>query len=610
MQLNRRSFLLGSTSIAVASALSGVFNIASANVKNITSEQYAKLCKRWGDIITGRDLIDPKNSLYTSVLESLDRSVEGVLKDLVREPNRTTVLASTDLSEEKSPAITKTSRSALTLATGWATPGCKYYQDETVLKDAIDALKDFLRLRYNPQQEEYGNWWDWESGASRAVGDMMCLLRDQLPKEVMQAAAAGIDHFVPDPWFLRTVNAAGSSGANDKKTVATGANRLDLSRAVICRAIATGDSEKVRHALAGLPETWEMVTEGDGFYLDGSFIQHKTIPYTGSYGDVLIGGLAMLFTLVSGSEFDMPEAHREAVYWAVNEAFIPVIIDSQVLDAVRGRSVSRYTEPGSLHGRSIMKAILLLAQGAPEQLATRWKGICRAWIERNSYNKLSEIKNIAHLALFMDALQAPIAPVDTLPRMFPSMDRLVHRTPDWTMAISLCSRRIAWYECGNQENELASRTGSGMRYLYLPHDMGQFEDNFWPTIDYSAPVGTTVDTHSLERQVAGEWGHITPQNEWTGGVTQASTSLAAMHFIGPDNNGLTARRVWVGTDKNMLELVTDVRTQATQAMTVVEHRNLGENGQNKLVVNGETITDARQIEQARWAHLESVCGGR
>lgn len=606
MKFTRRKFVIGASSLSLAALFSSSFSLAAK--VNLTTSQYSNLCERWGDMITGRKNIAPQDPRYAKALATLDNKVKEVLDDLIYESNRTSVLKSANLSEEKSPFITKTARAALTLAIGWATPGSAYYQHNDILQQSIQALSDFLRLRYHPNQEEYGNWWDWESGASRAVADMMCLLHQELPSDVMKAAVLGIDHFVPDPWYLKTQNASGSSHKENDKVISTGANRLDLSRAVICRAIASPDTTKIQHALLGLSATLQIVEQGDGFYKDGSFIQHTTIPYTGSYGDVLIGGLAMLFSLINGSEFSLPQQQLNAVYWAVEEAFIPTIINGQVLDNVRGRSVSRYTEPGSLHGASIIKAILQLAEKAPSEISNRWYNLCKSWIEQNSYNRITDNTSLPYLALVIQALNnASNLPIKQTSKMFSAMDRLVHRSNNWCASIAMCSRRIAWYECGNQENEWASRTSLGMRYLYLSSDMGQYEDAFWPTLNYSAPTGTTVDTTPLAPKVAGEWGHSTPENEWTGGLTQGNFSIAAMHLLSPDSD-LQARRLWFGTPDAMVELVADLHS-SQDALTVIEHRNLGENKTAAhWIVDGKIFKEKTALENAKWAYLEGVGG--
>lgn len=611
MGLTRRRFLLNSVSAGVLLSLTNVFSFASE--QKLTQADYARLCERWTDIITGRHLIDPTDQRYQNALAGLSQQAKTILADLDPSPNPQQVLLSTPLNTDKSPAITKTARAVTTLATAWATPGTDYFNDKFILQKTIQALSDFLRLRYHVGQTPYDNWWDWESGGARAVADVMCILHKHLPSDVMQAAQQAIVYFIPDPFYLRTTKAAGNSRqdtlTDDNRTLSTGANRIDLCRAAVCAAIASQDAERVRHALSGLADTWQIVQKGDGFYADGSFIQHYHTPYTGSYGDVLLTGLSMLFTLVSDTAFNIPIKQRQLVYDHIDKAYIPVIVAGQVLDNVRGRSVSRLTEPGSMHGGSIMKSILLLAQGAPADYQQKWQAICVNWIKRNQYNQFDKRGSITHLSLVINALQhsqgnAPLQPS----KMFASMDRLVHRTPNWVASIAMCSRRISWYECGNQENEWASRTGSGMRYLYLLNQLSQFEDAFWPTLDYAAPTGTTVDTYPLSRKAAGEWGHNTPDNEWTGGLTKGTLSVAAMHLIGPDNNGLTARKIWLATEQAIIELVTDVKTSADYALTVVEHRNLGSQLSSQLNIDKHQLTQLgnQTFNQPKSASLSQV----
>ncbi|WP_067779671.1 polysaccharide lyase 8 family protein [Actinomyces vulturis] len=600
MNLSRRTFLAASSTAALAAAFASAFGSVAVADEGAAND-FATLRNKWVDIISGRNFVKDNPGAYADSIQSLDNAAQKILADIVRDDNRTTVLASSNLSEEKSPALTKTSRAALSLAVCWAMPGSRYYQNKDVLTDSINALADLLRLRYNPNQPEYGNWWDWESGASRAVGDLMCVLHDELPEEVLTAAKAAIDHFVSDP-----TQQGRKPGA--ETIPSTGANRLDLCRAVICSAIATDDAPRLAQALAGLDDTWAFVETSDGFYRDGSYIQHHHVPYTGAYGDVLLNGWSLLFELVAGSPYDIAEDKKQKVFDAVDNSFVPVMVDGQVLDAVRGRSVSRLTESGSFHGTSIMLAMLRLANAASEETAQRWRSLISGWISRNTYNDFTNTKNIVQRALITTVANETPSEGIHEPRMFASMDRLVHRGNGWTAAISMCSNRISWYEYGNGENEWGSRTGSGMRYLYLPENMGQFEDAFWPTLNYSAPVGTTVDTNELQPKVGVAWGEDTPNNEWTGGVTSDVTSTAGMHLVGPDSNGLSARRAWMASPSVLVEAVTDVRTTADHAYTVVEARNLGENSSASLLVDGNAITDLQTLTNPSWAHLEGVGG--
>ena len=286
---SRRTFLSLSALSAIAIAASPEMPDAFASPD---PDIWSALCEKWTDIITGRNAAKTADPRARAIIAKTDKRVATILTDLASSSSRTTVLLSANLQKEESSFITTTARAISSIACAWATPGSAYHAEPHVLSACIDALKDFCRLRYHPSQDEYGNWWDWEDGASRAIGDVMCILHDALPTDVMAAAAAGIDHFVPDPWYQQPESVKPTAHPT-QPVISTGANRMDLTRAVICRSIATGDESKLRHAVQGLPDSWRTVAEGDGFRADGGFIQHSHVPYTGSYGDVLLSGLAM-----------------------------------------------------------------------------------------------------------------------------------------------------------------------------------------------------------------------------------------------------------------------------------------------------------------------------
>ena len=195
-------------------------------------DSWSALCERWIDIITGRRAARTSDPRARAIIAKTDRKVAEILTDLVSGSSRQTVLISADLRKEQSPFITKTARAIESMACAWATPGSSYHKDPEILSACIEGLRDFCRLRYNPSQDEYGNWWDWEDGASRAVADVMCILHDVLPPEVMSAAAAGIDHFIPDPWFQQPASVKPTANPV-QPVVSTGANRMDLTLSLI-----------------------------------------------------------------------------------------------------------------------------------------------------------------------------------------------------------------------------------------------------------------------------------------------------------------------------------------------------------------------------------------
>lgn len=582
-----------------------------------TEGEYESLRQRWIDLISGRAQIIPALPVFQASLLALDDMCDAILADAEAPPWRVCPLV--DRAVQDTADMTESFVRLQTLSKAWATPGSRFYQSAYVRNFVLRALTDLHRVVYHQGANRRGNWWDWEIGSSKALVNTLAVFREHIAPSDLAAYCAAIDYFVPDPW----VQQGG--------TKSTGANRVDLCQTVIIRSILAEDDARLRHAVEGLAETWQHVERGDGFYRDGSFVQHSTIAYTGTYGVVLLEGLSLLMALLARSAYRVSELRRAALDEAVERSFAPFIWRGQMMDTVRGRAVSRESERGVDFGNDAIEAILRLARTTEMDRAARWQGLCKGWIEGAraggaGQNILTDA-SIARTALVNDLMTSEVAPQKDLQesRIFPSMDRLVHRSPngDWALAVAMNSRRIAWYECGNGENNLGVRTSSGMHYLYVDGDEGHFDDLFWPTSDLAAPPGTTVDLVPLPPKAEGEWGATCPQNEWTGGVVLDRWSLAGQHMVAPGGSGLTARKTWFAAPSFVVCLVSDVgyggeslpqelrvdpdAKAGRSAKTVIEHRSTGA-ATGVLLFDGEQISGSRELSTPRWAHLKGVAG--
>lgn len=213
-----------------------------------------------------------------------------------------------------------------------------------------------------------------------------------------------------------------------------------------------------------------------------------------------------------------------------------------------------------------------------------------------------------------DLLAAGVAPTPEPDghTLFASMDRAVHRRDGWAYSVSMASRRIAYYESGNGENEQGYHSGSGMTYLYDGDD-GQYADAFWPTVDRYRLPGTTVDTLPLPPKAGGEWGAARPPTAtWVGGSTLDGYAAVGQHLEGPVSP-LQARKSWFCLDEYVVALGAGITgTSGHPVETIVENRNLHADGTNKLVVDGSTrageLGDSATVRGARWAHMEGVGG--
>lgn len=78
-----------------------------------------------------------------------------------------------------------------------------------------------------------------------------------------------------------------------------GANRVDTAFISLARGILKKNTAEVLEAISAVKSASKIMKSGDGFYADGSFIQHGHVPSNGSYGVVLLRGLAQFSTTLA-----------------------------------------------------------------------------------------------------------------------------------------------------------------------------------------------------------------------------------------------------------------------------------------------------------------------
>ncbi|MDX6292570.1 MAG: hyaluronate lyase [Kribbellaceae bacterium] len=608
MALKRRTFLAGSSMTAVMTGLGGRATAtappASESSVAASPADFGALRAKWSSELTAADTFDRADPAFVAALAKLDGGVKSSLAKLDRSPGRNRVFSDCDLALD--PSVVTTYARLEQFATAWATPGSQYHADAALLADVQAGLESTYQLIYQPGTVEFGNWWSWEIGATKPLANTLVLLYDELAAEARERYCAAIDHFVPDPYWMFPPERG--------RVISTGANRVDLCQAVIVRALVTDDEQKLQHGRDGLSDTWLYVTSGDGFYLGGSFVQHTYVAYTGTYGHVLLGGIGRLLALLARSPWAVTDPKRQILFDAVAKTYVPVVHDARMMDFVRGRAVSRSNASDHDDGYTAVEAILRLAKGVDPALAKQWRSTVAGWLKRDTYGDILAGATIPRVALVKDLLAAGVAPTPEPDghTLFASMDRAVHRRDGWAYAISMASRRIAYYESGNGENEQGYHSGSGMTYLY-DGDNGQYADAFWPTVDRYRLPGITVDTLPLSPKAGGEWGAARPPTAtWVGGSTLDGYAAVGQHLEGPVSP-IQARKSWFCLDDYVVALGAGITgTSGHPVETIVENRNLHADGTNKLVVDGSTradeLGDSATVRGARWAHLEGVGG--
>lgn len=588
--LTRRTVLTGT---GVAVALGAVF-LGAPPAHTPLVNRPSDLRDRWTEIITARARLDPTDLRVRHHMARNDSDVRAFVRSMDSSENGS-VFSDYELDGENSSALSGTATRLAAMARSWVTPASQWSSHDGLRERILSGTDTLVANGYHADARPYGNWWDWEIGTPRALADTMCIMRHELPESLLRDIGAAIRAFIPDPTYSEQMNYP-----------TTGANRVDTCQGVLIAALVEEDVDRVQECVAALPAAWEIVDRADGFYRDGSFIQHIDVPYTGSYGVELIRNVAPLLNLLEDTDLDIID--REPLWDLIDEAYLPVMVTGHMLDFVRGRAVARVSTNGSTSGRAVAAAVADLASTAPTERRAPWFSLLREWSASNpSLDLLAgpDLPGAVALAEVEDAPEAPVPP----PRSayFPSMDRLVHRTPDWTAAIAMCSNRVAAYEATEVENEWGSRTGNAMRYLFIDDDPAPFDDYFWSTLDYGRPPGTANHAIRHEPRPTRGSNHNRPPNEWTGGMVHDTISVAAMHQTGLDGDAPECRRLTIGTGDRLIELVSDITTRHN-AFATIENRMFPDGTSPRLVLDDERVLDEAVVERPSWAHLEGVAG--
>lgn len=585
-----------------AGLAAGALSTLGLPTRAFAEDEYDVLRARWAELNTG-GAIDTTDPAYADALANLSTQAQQYADTMITSADRTALWPDLPLSSTSGNFSISYTR-LKTIALARATTGTP--QTGELLSGALDFLN---ANAYNETLKETGNWWFWEIGAPRALLDICVLAYDALSATQITKYLTAVDRFVPDP----------NRRTNSPTLRETGANRVDKALIVALRGIVGKSADKLaaaRDALsdvaeAGKNSVFTYVTSGDGFYRDGSFVQHGNLAYVGTYGNVALGGVANLIALLGGSTWEIADPNRAVLLDAVDASFAPFIVDGLMMDCVSGRAISRERAGDHRNGHGTTSTVQLLASGVAEPYASRYKALAKGWITRdrlNDYLPGASIPEISRAkALLADT---GVVPAPALPRHFQfyNQDRVVHRRPGWTFAIAMSSKRMARYEWGNGENLRGWYVGDGMTYLYN-RDQSQFNDAFWPTVDAQRLPGTTVSTQPRQQGGSGSGtGTVAAYADWVGGASYKNVAGAVgMHLINHDKT-LQARKSWFCLRDSIVALGAGITgTDGYPVETIVENRNLHENGTTPLQVDGRMAAD-QTYDDPHWAHLDGVAG--
>lgn len=559
-------------------------------------DEYDRMRAKWKKTLDGGpdfNATDPDVVLKISAISS---SGSQQWSSMITAPDRTYLWSDLPPSADTSDYITNSTARLKTMALAYSTKGSVLYHNIALRDDIVQAMDWLYFHYYNEQGSAYGNWWNWEIGTPLKLADLVTLMYDALTPQQISNYMKAVDHYIGNisPTFRHV-----------------GANRSDVLTAEMIFGIATKDFKRLGDVRDQMSPLFQYVTSGDGIYDDGSFIQHNAVPYTGSYGEVLIRGVGNLMYMLNGSTWQVNDPNKANVFNWVTDAFEPIIYKGQVMDLVRGRAIARANQSGYDASVGMFSGIIRISQFAPPEIAVRYKRMIKQWISANpAYNYYAGLTDIEQIQAFKQLMADPSIPsVGDSPTHYElnGMARSVHRGNEYAFGISKSSKRVQNYELTNGENGEGWYTGDGMTYLYNA-DLGQYAGDYWPTVNRYRLPGITVDNkvRTFTNFQNGD-GEGLPTNTWAGGSVYSTYGISGMN-LRPVGSKLNANKSWFMFDDEIVALGSGISdSDNLKVETIVEQRKLNASGNNALTVDGTTKSTAmgwsETVPNVGWAHL-------
>lgn len=585
---------------------------------NVQTPDYEKLRNTWLDVNYGYDKYDEKNDAMKKKFEATENEAEKLLKEMKTESGRTYLWDSAKDLDNKSADMTRTYRNIEKIAEAMKHKDTKLNtpDNKNKVKDALEWLhknaygkepvKKLEELKTNfsksaPQKNTNLNWWDYEIGTPRALTNTLILLNDQFSNEEKKKYTAPIKTFAPDSDKILS-----SVGQPEQ---AKGGNLVDIAKVKLLESIIEEDKDMTKNSIDSFNKVFTYVQsnatgkERNGFYKDGSYIDHQDVPYTGAYGVVLLEGISQMMPMIKETPFNDSNQNDTTLKSWIDDGFMPLIYKSEMMDLSRGRAISRENETSHSASATVMKSLLRLSDAMDDSTKAKYKKIVKTSVKSDSTYKqndyLSSYSDISKMKSLMEDITISTNGLTQQLKIYNDMDRVTYHNKDLDFAfgLSMTSKNVARYESINNENLKGWHTGAGMSYLYNS-DVKHYRDNFWATADMKRLAGTTT----LDNEEPKE--NKKSDKTFVGGTKfDDQHASIGMDFENQDKT-LTAKKSYFILNDKIVFLGTGIKSTDSSKNPVTTIENRKANGYT--MYNDDTQTTNSDNQETNSVFLEST----
>ncbi|MBO8857152.1 polysaccharide lyase 8 family protein [Staphylococcus aureus] len=593
--------------------------IAVANT-NVQTPDYEKLRNTWLDVNYGYNKYDEKNDAMKKKFDATEKEAEKLLKEMKTESDRKYLWAGAENLETNSSHMTRTYRNIEKIAEAMKHPKTTLKNDENKkkVKDALEWLhknaygkepdKKVAALTSNFKNKTTGkntnlNWWDYEIGTPKSLTNTLILLNGDISSDEKKKYTAPIKTFAPESDKILS-----SVGQPEQ---AKGGNLVDIAKVKLLESIIEEDKDMTKNSIDSFNKVFTYVQsnatgkERNGFYKDGSYIDHQDVPYTGAYGVVLLEGISQMMPMIKATPFKDSNQNDTTLKSWIDDGFMPLIYKSEMMDLSRGRAISRENETSHSASATVMKSLLRLSDAMDNSTKAKYKKIVKTSVKSDSSYKqndyLSSYSDIDKMKALMEDSTLSTNDLTQQLKIYNDMDRVTYHNKDldFALGLSMTSKNVARYESINNENLKGWHTGAGMSYLYNS-DVKHYRDNFWATADMKRLAGTTT----LDNEILKDTDDKKSSKTFVSGTKfDDQHASIGMDFENQDKT-LTAKKSYFILNDKIVFLGTGIKSTDSSKNPVTTIENRKSNGYT--LYTDDKQTTASDNQETNSVFLEST----
>ncbi|CAL5975564.1 Ig-like_domain-containing protein [Hexamita inflata] len=495
------------------------------------------------------------------------------------------------------------------IAKAYATPPLPkspniHYQNITTLDIIQKALDFIVEKQYTfreyvpplPNNKGKQDWYEWQIAIPRAINDILMTMGQDISNELLTKLVKRSRHYQPNSTHSGPIGMQWNDTHFPKPVPgpSTAANLASITMITFLRGIISRNQTETDEAFTTIPTILEITTSYDGFFKDGSFIQHRVIPYTVGYGLGLLGNVVEFLSLLIGQNvYSIWGTNIAYIFTAAVNTYTPILYNGQLIPITNGRLVAN--SGGFMGARGMLASFAYLAEfGEPEvsEVVEVIKSIIKYHvIKSRPYDDHSKYQRVLRNREIIGQIEANQSIIPFDPRKlynFASMNRVVQKKEHYSFSIAMCSYRISGYEANADEHSKGWYSGDGVEYLMMKNQR-QFID-FWPTVDPYQYQG--VSETLAPRKIGDMPDRPVNAAKFVGGAIIDNFGSIGFEFINYDKS-LKTNKSYFLFDQQIVVLISGFDSKVAYRTTFLNY--IIENG-NQQVTLDKTAIELDQLK--------------